>query len=323
MTAFFHPQSLCESRSVGAGTRVWAFAHVLPGAVIGADCNICDGVFIENDVVVGDRVTVKCGVQLWDGLRVEDDVFIGPNATFTNDRFPRSRAYPQAFPVTTLRRGASVGANATVLPGIEIGPGAMIGAGAVVTRSVPPNAIVVGNPGRIVGYVPSGASDEAGATDAIDASEVTQTARTDAPGRTELGVGGAALLRLKRVGDIRGELTVGEFARELPFVPQRYFMVFNVPTRETRGEHAHRACEQVLICAHGSCDVLLDDGHRRREVHLDRPDVAVHMPAMIWGTQYRYSPDAVLLVFASLPYDGADYIRTYDEFLAAVDEGRR
>lgn len=153
MTPFIHPQALCESVNVGAGTRVWAFAHVLPGAVIGEDCNISDGVFIENDVVVGSRVTVKGGVQLWDGVRLEDDVFVGPNATFTNDRFPRSRVHPGELPHTVVRKGASVGANATILPGVEIGALAMVGAGAVVTRSVPPGAIVTGNPASVSGYV--------------------------------------------------------------------------------------------------------------------------------------------------------------------------
>src|SRR4030088_2199160 len=115
---YVHPQGLCESSTVGKGTRIWAFAHVLPGARIGRDCNICDGVFIENDVVVGDRVTIKCGVQLWDGLELEDDVFIGPNATFTNDHFPRSKLRSAPYLRTIVRRGASIGANATILPGI-------------------------------------------------------------------------------------------------------------------------------------------------------------------------------------------------------------
>jgi dTDP-4-dehydrorhamnose 3,5-epimerase-like enzyme len=186
----------------------------------------------------------------------------------------------------------------------------MVGAGSVVTRSVPPNAIVTGNPAGIIGYTHSGQASEETAPD-----RVTEGLRSQ---RLELGVGEAALFQLKRVGDMRGELTVAEFERELPFVPQRYFLVFNVPTRETRGEHAHRACQQVLTCVHGSCVVLLDDGHRRREVELNRPDVALYLPAMVWGTQYRYSPDAVLLVFASAPYDPADYIRSYDEFLHAI-----
>jgi len=153
---FVHPQGLCESAKVGPGTRIWAFAHVLPGAQIGAECNICDHVFVENDVVVGDRVTVKCGVQLWDGLQLEDDVFVGPNVTFTNDRFPRSKVYPDAFERTLVRAGASIGGGAVILPGLVIGERAMVGAGAVVTRDVPAGAIVVGNPARVVGYAPDG-----------------------------------------------------------------------------------------------------------------------------------------------------------------------
>ena len=160
MGHFVHPQGICESCNVGNGTKVWAFAHVMPGAIIGEDCNISDHVFVENDVVLGDRVTVKCGVQLWDGLRVGSDVFIGPNATFTNDLFPKSRQRPSHFVRTTLEEGCSIGANATILPGVLIGRNAMVGAGAVVTRSVPPNAIVHGNPARIHGY--SSEIDKAG-----------------------------------------------------------------------------------------------------------------------------------------------------------------
>lgn len=156
MNFFKHSHALVESDRIGRNTRIWAFVHVLPGAVIGADCNICDHVFIENDVVLGDRVTVKCGVQLWDGLRVEDDVFIGPNATFTNDAFPRSRQQFQ-LQQTIVRRGASIGANATILPGITIGAGAMVGAGAVVTRDVPAHALVVGNPARVLKMLDEGA----------------------------------------------------------------------------------------------------------------------------------------------------------------------
>src|SRR6267378_8133429 len=125
---FVHPMGLCESIKIGSGTRVWAFAHVLPNAAIGCDCNICDHVFIENDVVVGDRVTVKCGVQLWDGLRVADDVFIGPNATFTNDKYPRSKQYKD-FPLTVLEKGCSIGAKSTILAGLTIGDRGMVGAG--------------------------------------------------------------------------------------------------------------------------------------------------------------------------------------------------
>lgn len=150
---FKHSHAIVESETIGDDTRVWAFAHILAGARIGSGCNICDGVFIENDVVVGNDVTIKCGVQLWDGLRVGDGVFIGPNATFTNDGFPRSKQHGFKLKQTHVKSGASIGANATILPGITIGVGAMVGAGAVVTRDVPDGAIVVGNPARITGYV--------------------------------------------------------------------------------------------------------------------------------------------------------------------------
>src|SRR6478752_5180205 len=162
MNYFVHPQGICESSAIGVRTKIWAFAHVLPGAVIGEDCNICDHVFIENDVVIGNRVTVKCGVQLWDGLRVEDDVFIGPNATFTNDRFPRSRQHLAEYPRTVIKRGASIGANATLAPGIVIGEMAMVGAGAVVTHDAPPHAKLAGNPARIIGYVDATPESPAG-----------------------------------------------------------------------------------------------------------------------------------------------------------------
>ena len=150
---FIHATADVQALKIGARTRVWQFVVILPQATIGEDCNICSHCFIENDVVVGDRVTVKSGVQLWDGLRLEDDVFVGPNVTFTNDRMPRSRVYPDGFLQTVVRRGASIGGGATILPAIEIGERAMVGAGAVVTRDVPARAIVVGNPARVIGQV--------------------------------------------------------------------------------------------------------------------------------------------------------------------------
>lgn len=305
---FVHGHGLCESEKVGAGTRVWAFAHVLPGAVIGRDCNLCDHTFVENDVVIGDRVTIKCGVQVWDGVRLEDDVFVGPNVTFTNDRFPRSKQYPEKFAATTICRRASIGANATILPGVRVGQNAMIGAGAVVTRDVPPNAIVVGNPARIVGYVDSQKPAPSGPAGGIAAGEAVR--------RTS--VEGVTVHRLKRVADMRGDLSAGEFPTDVPFEPKRYFLVFDVPSAEIRGEHAHRRCDQFLVCVKGSCAVVADDGRAREEFRLDRPEIGVRLPPMTWGIQYKYSPDAVLLVFASERYDASDYIRSYDEFLALV-----
>ncbi len=146
---YVHPRALVESDEIGPRTRIWAFAHVMAGARIGADCNVCDHTYVEGGVVIGDRVTIKSGVFLWEGTVVEDDVFLGPQATFTNDRFPRSRQ-PWACAGIAVRRGASVGAGAVILPGVTIGEAAMVGAGAVVVSDVAPGAVVVGNPARVI-----------------------------------------------------------------------------------------------------------------------------------------------------------------------------
>lgn len=148
-----HPLANVRTPNVGEKTFIWQFAVVLSGATIGNNCNINCHTFIENNVVIGDNVTVKPGVYLWDGITVEDNVFIGPNATFTNDKFPRSKQYPEAFQSIHLKKGCSIGANATILGGITIGAYAIIAAGSVVTRDVPEFALVKGNPARISGYV--------------------------------------------------------------------------------------------------------------------------------------------------------------------------
>jgi acetyltransferase-like isoleucine patch superfamily enzyme len=302
-----HPSALVESKQIGRGTRVWAFSHVLAGARIGEDCNICDGVFIENEVLLGNRVTVKCGVQLWNGVTVEDDVFIGPNATFTNDPFPRSKAKPEEWGRTVMREGCSIGANATILPGLEIGRGAMVGAGAVVTHSVPPYAIVTGNPARIAGY-----------TNAyLEPQSLSLAGDERMPVRVSVPVvEGVEMLLLKTAMDMRGSLVAAQCGHELPFVPRRIFAVYNVAGSRVRGEHAHKKCSQLLICLHGACSVMVDDSRSRQEFRLDRPELGLLIPPLVWGTQFKHTPDAVLLVLASDEYDADDYIRDYEAFLA-------
>jgi acetyltransferase-like isoleucine patch superfamily enzyme len=168
---FIHSLAVVETEHIGPGTRIWAFTHVLAGAVIGAGCNICDFTYIDEDVVIGDRVTIKGQLAVVDGMRIGDDVFIGPNSTFVNDRFPRSRQ-PFHCETMVIGRGASIGGGATVLPGVSVGEGAMVGAGAVVTKDVPPFTVVVGNPARVIRTVteaeriPDGPSQRRMPTDA-------------------------------------------------------------------------------------------------------------------------------------------------------------
>ena len=311
MSFFSHTNAVIETDQIGEGTRIWAFTHILPGARLGSDCNICDHVFIENDVVIGDRVTIKCGVQIWDGLRIEDDVFIGPNATFTNDLFPRSKQYPETFAKTVIHQGASIGANATILAGNSIGRNAMIGAGAVVTKNVPPNAIVVGNPARITGYV---------STEPVQQNFIEKTPVQRNGIASQSQIAGVSFIHLPTIPDMRGSLSFAEYGQYLPFTPKRFFLVFDVPSREIRGEHAHKELHQFLVCVKGSCSVMVDDGKCREEYDLNTPGAALHIPPMVWGVQYKYSPDAVLLVLASNVYDSNDYIRDYDQFLELVNK---
>lgn len=151
--SFVHPLADVSECNLGKGTKVWQFVVILKGAIIGDNCNICAQCLIEGDVVIGDNVTVKSGVQVWDGTRIGNNAFIGPNVTFTNDPFPRSKEYPEKFTGITVCDFASIGANATVLPGVTIGASAMVGAGAVVTKDVPPKAVVVGNPAKIIRFL--------------------------------------------------------------------------------------------------------------------------------------------------------------------------
>ena len=236
---------------------------------------------------------------------IEENVEIGHRVTLSGSNI-------------TIGKGSRLDSDCVIGEGVTISCGAWIREGAVVLKYVPPNAIIEGNPGRISGYC--GNSHHRLNSQIIKSSKFNDN---DRPSILPLNVGKCSLYIMRRFDDIRGSLSVGELPSELPFSPARYFIVFNVPSAEHRGEHAHKKCKQFLICLKGSCRVLLDDGQNRCEVYLDSPDVGVFMLEMIWGTQYRYSPDALLLVFASNPYDDKDYFRDYSDFISAVKNQKR
>jgi dTDP-4-dehydrorhamnose 3,5-epimerase-like enzyme len=245
-------------------------------------------------------------VQIWDGVTLEDDVFIGPNATFTNDKFPRSKQYPETFAQTIVQKGASIGANATILPGKIIGNGSMVGAGAVVTHDVPANAIVAGNPAVITGYVGMHSHTKT-------CGDITKDLALPI-------VAGVSIKDLKFVSDLRGDLSVADVEREVPFKIKRVFWIYNVPSERVRGEHVHRELHEFLVCVKGSVSVVVDDGERREELVLDSPSKGLHLPPRVWRSLYKYSSDAVLLVLASHEYDPNDYIRDYREFKESLKQ---
>jgi len=273
----------CE---IGANTKIGAFVEIQKKAKIGKNCKISSHTFI-------------C-----EGVTVEDDVFIGPNATFTSDALQRSKHPARQFARTTIRKGASIGANATISAGLTVGERAMIRAGAVLTQDAPPRAILAGNPAQIDGY-----------TD-VSAEHPFQPEPVPLVGSHSAGVEGVVLHRLPLIDDVRGMLSFGEFERDVPFPIKRYFLVFGVSSKHIRGEHAHKTLHQFLVCVHGRCNVVVDDGTHRQEFILDSPSIGVYIPPLVWAVQYQYSPDAVLLVLASDYYDPQDYVRDYAEFLA-------
>jgi UDP-2-acetamido-3-amino-2,3-dideoxy-glucuronate N-acetyltransferase len=282
-----------------SGTETGQFSVLSPGAVLGADVKISSHVFVPNDAVVGDRVQIGSGVYLPEGIRVGDDVKIEANVAFARclEETGRNRT-------TTIHRGCVIGTNATVHTGITIGRQAVIAPGSLVEQDAPAYSIIEGSPGRIVGY------------SAQKANALRPTLH--APLDQMTGMEGVGFVALTKVSDMRGDLLAIELDRQIPFVVKRVFTVMNVPSHHVRGEHAHKECHQLLVCLQGAVTVAADNGTDRREWVLDRPDIGLHIKPMTWAAQYRYSADAVLAVFASHSYDAGDYIRDYEEFLAAV-----
>ena len=274
-------------------------ASIHPSAVMGTGCDV------HPSAVVGANVRMGDGVRIGPGVLVEGPCTIGDRCVLEAGSVVGPGDAEDGNVV--IEQDARLSAGAIVRGGLVIAGGARVQAGAVVLRSVPPHAIVAGNPAQIVGYVPSFGGE---GTDTPAAPGVA----AHGTGAITTRVRGVTLHRLPRVLDLRGNLSVGEFGRSVPFAPKRYFLVFGVPNAEIRGEHAHRTCKQFLVCVNGSCSVVADDGRHREEFVLDDPAIALYLPPLTWGIQYKYSADAVLLVFASEFYDSAEYIRDYAEF---------
>jgi len=276
--------------------------------------NVADTAKLGDYVVVylGARIEDSCSVlgftQIWGGVNLEREVTLEAGVALEKPTTVSGGIY--------FKSGCRVGVGAIICKGVSVGEFAIVEPGSLVTQSVPPYAIVSGAPARIIGYVES--TTLTGGAEGVNI-RASQDSRESV---VKVGVGGVTLHRFKSVQDMRGDLSVGEFPKDIPFEPKRYFLVFNVPSEETRGEHAHHQCHQFLICVKGSCAVVADDGESRCEILLDSPDEGIYLPPMTWGIQYKYSCDAVLLVFASHLYDAKDYIRNYSEFIAITRKER-
>lgn len=279
MSIFIHSLSDVQSENIGDSTKIWQYCVVLPNARIGSGCNICSHCFIENDVLIGNNVTVKCGVQLWNGITLEDNVFIGSNVTFCNDRYPRSGNSHFLLERTLIKKGASIGANATILPGITIGENSIIGAGSIVTKNVPAGAVVINNSIK---------------------NESVQS--------------NVSLVPLEIHGDERGALIALENSRNIPFNIKRVYYIFGTKEGISRGFHAHRNLKQMLIAMSGSVRIKCEYNNRTEEYLLDTPTEGLLIDGLVWREMHDFSPDCVLAVLASNFYDESDYIRDYTVF---------
>lgn len=299
-----HSTASCAPEWQDADVDVGPFTHIAEGVTIGGQCRVGGHCSIESGVVIGNGVSIGDGVRLRAGVIIEDEVCIGDRVSLFDPPPARDESL-DLTPSTRLGFRCMIGAGSVLRAGVTIGEGATVEPGSVVTQSVHPHAIAAGNPARIVGF--DGASETRVPHASPSAAQVVESR-----------VRGVRVHVIPFIADPRGNLTVGEFERTLPFMPRRYFITFDVPSAHLRGEHAHRRCEQFLVCVRGTCAVVVDDGEHREEYLLDRPTLGVHVPPMIWATEYKHSPDSTLLVFASDYYDPDDYIRDYREFLREV-----
>jgi acetyltransferase-like isoleucine patch superfamily enzyme/dTDP-4-dehydrorhamnose 3,5-epimerase-like enzyme len=276
-------------------------------AIIHEGASVADSTLLGDYVVIYSRAhlaedsAVHGFTQVWSGVRLERGASLGSGVNLEHPTNEKS--------TIEFGENCQIGAGSTIREGVKINEGAIVEPGSVVAQNVPPYAIVSGTPARIIGYVEN-------QTQLHDKPWHRQADFPDNPSITRIGVGNVSLHRFKLVRDPRGDLSVGEFLKDIPFYPKRYFLVFNVSSDKTRGEHAHHKCHQFLICVKGRCAVVVDDAQSRYEVLLESPDMGLYLPPLTWGTQYKYSSDAVLLVFASEYYQANDYIRNYSEFIS-------
>lgn len=291
-----HETALVETSSIGEGSSIGAYSIVRGQVRLGRGCVIQDHVVLDGALEIADRVVIESHSCLRGPATIGADVRVGPQVSLTS-----SNAL-----MVTVKNAVVIGPHATVTGPLVIAEAAVIEPGSVVTKNVPANAVVAGNPARIVRYHQTPTAP-AILRDAAPAGSITRTT-----------VRGVTLHELPMIEDLRGNLSFGEMERHVPFPIKRYFLTFDVDSEEARGEHAHRALEQFLLCVHGRVHIVADDGRNREEFVLDRPTLALYLPPLVWGVQYRFSPGAVLLVLCSDFYDPADYIRDYAEFLSVV-----
>lgn len=299
-----HPQAIVLSQSIGGRSTIGPFSFVSLKASIGRECQLESHCFVGDGVEIGDRVNVGAGSRISGTVRIGDDVSLEAGSCVWAGVSESNITRSGSLEAIAIAEGARIGTGATLIGGVRVGRGALVKPGTLVERAVPPYAIVEGNPSRIVGYVD------------VEATPGSPTAESHLAPAATTAVRGITIINLPSNSDIRGNLVVGECEAIVPFPVRRYFVVYGVPSLETRGEHAHRECHQFLTCVKGSCAVVGDDGKARQEFVLDRPDVALHVQPMTWTTQYKHSSDAVLLVLTSHHYDPDDYIREYGAFKA-------
>ncbi|MEQ9408306.1 MAG: WxcM-like domain-containing protein [Fuerstiella sp.] len=288
-SAFIHSTADVSTSILGRDVQIQQYVIVHAGVEIGDFAIVHPHCLIGPDATIGEAVTLHSGVHIGAGSRIERGVSVESNSVL--------QGRSTTGKLTRIQEHVSIGAQVVVAAGVEVGQNAQVENGSVVTTDVPPGARVAGNPARIRGY--------------RDASQTSLKIHQP----TASAIAGVKSIRLRQVSDLRGTLTVCQWDQQLPFVPQRVFFLHGVPSEKVRGAHAHKECVQVLVCINGSVNVLLDDGTIREECVLNSSAEGLLIPPGVWATQYGYSPNSMLVVFASHEYDNADYIRDYDEFL--------